>query len=422
MSLRLAETIAAALNLNRLRFVSWSVLAISVALLAISFATSKAGSTLFGTDLGHDYACFYVAGWIANDYGAQRLYDNTLHYRLYHELLPSLPPSADLPYWHPPFLSLLFRPLARLPYAWSYGLWLLITLGFYLAGLALVGRTVEGFTRAERWTTLLLALSFEPFVMECWIGGQLATFGFFWLALALYWEGRRFSFASGLALGVCLYKPTLLVLIAPMLLVARRWKTLAGFTLTGLALGGLSLLAVGWKGCQEYMQVLRSCVNVTTGSRQYLPTWKYVDLVSFARPLPSGYDVVGWLAIAVIVTGALWFLIGRWRQFHQLTANAQRALWSGTVTATLVLNLYVGIYDATIAVLGALFITDILRRKNSFAPSYQSLLVLLYVVPWFSQFLARVTGVQLYTLVLAGCALYQLRSARREFPASPSAV
>jgi len=47
----------------------------------------------------------------------------------------------------------------------------------------------------------------------------IAMIGFFALALAFREEVRKRPFVSGLALSICLYKPTLLLLFLPMLLI-----------------------------------------------------------------------------------------------------------------------------------------------------------------------------------------------------------
>jgi hypothetical protein len=388
---------------KRIRFVSVSVLVVAAVLLGLTFATARNGLTFFGTELGHDYAAFYIAGKIQNEYGPHRLYDHELQQQLYHELLPRVSREEGLPYANAPFLALAFRPLARLPYAWSYLVWLCVSFSLFAGGVALMLRITDALRGEDKITALLLVLSFEPFLFECWIGGQISTIGFFFLALSIYLLRSQRLIAAGAALAFCLYKPTLLVLLVPMLVVSRQWKTLAGFTAAAVVLTAVSLMAVGADACSDYVWLLRDYIRARIGGDEIFRTWKFVDLVSFFRMLQHGHTSLGLVFIGA--TAVTWFgwLCRQWRH------GSSPLMWAATVTTTLVLNVYVGIYDATLGVLGAGLTVDMLLRRNQFDTVARGLLVLLYLVPWFSQYFARASGVQLYTLVLAGCAIYQTR-------------
>jgi hypothetical protein len=258
------------LEQTRVRFICAGVLAVTLALLAVSFVMARNGVTIFGAGLGADYAGFYVAGKILNEHSPAQLYDLGLQNQIRHGLMPGLPAEAWLPFrGYPPLVAVCFQPLARLPYAWSYAVWLVIAAGLYVAGLALLGKTLRAAPAGERSTAWLLALSFEPFLIEAWAGGQLSVVGFFSIALALFCEQRRLPILAGVALALCLYKPTLLVLVLPLLLIGRRFKMLSGFCLCGLVLAGISVLSVGKQPCLDYFNkdsprflsmVLRKCL------------------------------------------------------------------------------------------------------------------------------------------------------------------
>jgi hypothetical protein len=429
MATRIWQTIAQRLDRAGIRFVCLAVLILSLVLLGISFATADRGATMFGPPLGADFAGFYTAGMILNQPepgNRDRLYDIAYHDELYHALLPRLQETEKLPYVHPPFVAVVFSYLARLPYEWAFAIWLPIAAGLYVAGFSFTWRALQPPPALDWKTALLLVLSFEPFIMECWLGGQLSAVGFFWIALAFACERAHRPIAAGMALGCCLYKPTLLVLLLPMLVVARRFRMLAGFTATGLVLAGISLGSAGQKNCRDFLQVLFGFARTTTGSSQTLTSgslelrlWKYVDLNSFFRLLFGGHSAWSWGLILVIAAVPLVFLAKAWWRLDRL-GDAHRCLtWAATLTWTLVLNLYVGVYDTILSCVAALLTADILsRRQVDRAPplpaGFQFLLLLLYVAPWVSQPLARTTGVQGYTLVLMVMAGYQLALAERQ--------
>jgi hypothetical protein len=422
LAVHVRTLLADRLTRPNLRFVCLAVLAMNLLLLAGSFATSDRGRTAWGPPLGADYAGFYTAGTVLNRYPPARLYDPDLHDRLYHELLPNLGEEQKLPYVHPPFVAFALRPLAQLPYGWSFAVWLVISAALYLTGLLLTCGPLRALSPEDRRYALLLALSFEPFVMECWMGGQLSVVGFCCLAAAFAARKAGRPFLGGIFLGLCLYKPTLLVLLLPLLLVGRQARVLAGVCLIGLVLAAVSLLAVGAQGCLDYAQVVLGFTQTTTSAGDLtLRTWKYVDGNSFYRLLLGSSSALNWLLWTASAVVPLAFLGARWGRLHAGSEGYRDLLWASTLTWTLVINLYVGIYDAVLVVPAALITADVLlsRRtgKPGLPPAYQLLLVLLFVTPWITQPFARATGVQLMTLVLAGLAAYQLTLARR--PPSP---
>jgi NAD/NADP transhydrogenase beta subunit len=265
---------------------------------------------------------------------------------------------------------------------------------------------------------MLLVFSFTPFLVEGLSGGQVSVFGFFWLALALSLERRRHLLLSGAALSVCAYKPTLLVLILPMLVITRRWGLLRGFAIGSLGLAVLSLLAVGWQGCRNYVEMLLLFLTTTTGTASGLRTWKYVDINSFSQLLAGEHVFVRWAMVLVTAGGTLPLLVRGWWKADGARENVRSAIWAMTIVWTLVLNVYLGIYDTVLVVLSALIATDLLCHGGPdthplLTPAYRYLLLTLYLVPWVTQPVARLTGVQLDTLVLAAFGFYLISLLRR---------
>jgi hypothetical protein len=433
MATGLARTLDDRLDRSRIRFVCLALLGVSLVLMVVSFATADRGQTVFGPPLGADFAGFYTAGAILNLPALgdrERLYDVPFQDDRYHQLLPHLKEADKLPYVYPPFLAVAFRPLALLPYPTAVACWLVITAGVYLAGFALIWKSLALGTECDWLTPLLLGLSFQPFVMECWLGGQLSAVGFFWIAAAIALERARRPVASGLALGFCLYKPTLLLLVLPMLLVARRWRTLGGFALMALGLAIVSLLGAGRHNCFAYADVLRGFTQTTTGGSQTLTAgrlelrlWKYVDLNAFFQSLLRSQTVLNWWLMFAVGIVPLVFLIRAWWRLHRSGETCRNLVWAATLTWSLVLNLYVAVYDTILGFLAALLTAAALDRPTEragprFPLACRVLMLLLYLTPWITQPLAWLTGFQLFTVVLMAVAGYELTLAGRHEPAS----
>jgi hypothetical protein len=411
------------LNQSYIRKVAILVLAVFVIVLTVSFATAKRGKTIFGPFLGADFGAFYVAGQIYNHYGPESIYDVPLHRRLYKENFPDAPSDEELTYANAPFFVAPFIVLSRLPYAWAYLIWLAISISLYVAGFSILWRALDSLPQEIWLTTLLLALSFWPFLVECLAGGQTSAAGFFFLAVAIAIETRS-RFWSGAVLACCAYKPTLLFLIVPMLLVTGRWLTLAGLAAGNVVLGLISLSLVGIQGGINFLNRLLFYSTAATSTEAGLRSWKYADINAFMRLLLPQHTQVRWAITATVVLLLVPFIVSKW---WRLRADQQRRLlWAFTLTWTPVLNIYMGIYDSTILVLAALLLTAEFfgagYRSDSLPFAYKCFLLVLYLSPWFTQNIALIIGVQIYTLAITAFGIYQLRSANDLVPDRTFAV
>lgn len=411
--MRLTNPIERRLNRPYIQFICILVLATYFGILAISFITHVRGRTIFGPYLGADFGAFYIAGRIFNTHLPDRIYDPALHDRLYQEQFPDAPAQNGLPYVNAPFFILPFTVLARLPYSWAYFLWLTLSFVLYVTAFFLLWRTLKEIPREAWLMALLLSASFMPFLVECLAGGQTSAVGFFCLALAITSERRGQYVLSGLALSLCSYKPTLLVLILPMLVITRRYLTVVGFIAGCGVLAVVSVLTVGWQGCLGYIDNLLHFANASTSSVSALRSWKYVDINSFFRPFLENVPTLRWALTGGVFLIVLPFLLRLWGKTDSKQPEDQSLGWALTLTWTLVLNIYLGIYDTTLVVLSVLLLTDVFYRRKAddplpLSPAYKLMLVLLYLIPWITQPIARLSGIQLYTLVLAFLGIYQV--------------
>ena len=396
-----------------IRFVTITVLVIGSINLIIACLTIDGGRNAFGSDAGADYSCFYVAGSLLNSHPADHLYDFDLQSELYHSLLPGIPKEQEIPFVNPPFFALPFQLLSLLPYLTSYLVWIALSSVLYVAGFALIRGTLNSLPAADFKISLLVAFSFAPFLLETAFGGNSSAFGFFSVALALYYERRNKQLASGMALALCFYKPTLLVLLLPMLLIGRQFRALLGVAIGGTALAAVSILMVGWDSSLRYVQMLLNLSQMTSGADDVFRTWKYVDLMSFSRLLLGTESPFALVVVLVptLIVGVL--LIKAWWSIDDGGRNRRDLIWASTIAWTLVLNLHAGIYDSILVVASMLLTAGVLYERAT-DPSaallgpFRWLLVLVYVTPLFSQHVARLVGFQPFTLILAAAAAYPL--------------
>lgn len=402
------------LNPGFLRFTCVTFIALSAGAQLVSFLTYDGGPTIFGTSLGGDFTGFYTGGTLLNRYPAGRLYDFGLQSSLYHELFPKEAADTVIPFVHPPFVALAFRPFAALPYPTAFLVWLLISVGLYLSGLRLLVAHQTNLSRDQHSLAVLLAIAFSPFLLECAFGGQLSTVGFFALVFGLHTLGQGRAFLGGFLLGLGLYKPPLVLLVAPFLLVSRQARAFAGFLAAASALGLIVLLVSGGIGVRAYLAALHSFGGWVAGRSDWFPSWKFVDAASLLAPLAKSLSIPPEAGVVVAACILLPPLLKLWRAYTGLDLGLRRLVWAATLTSSLILNLYTPIYDSILAVPGALWTADYLERQPSggeLPGAFKVLLVLLMITPLITHLVARTFGVQIYSLVLTGLACYQLHLA-----------
>jgi hypothetical protein len=148
-------------------------------------------------------------------------------------------------------------------------------------------------------------------------------------------------------------------------------------------------------------------------------TWKYIDANSFLRLALANHRLVS-VVIWGIVSGVVWLLLLRaWWATPADYRNSRRHLaWALALCWTPILAPQCAIYDATLLIPSVLLTISALRHSAScnhapLTPTFQAILVFLYLTPWFSQWVAVSLGIQLMTLAISAFGVYLLALAEQ---------
>ena len=364
---------------------------------------------------------FYTVGYVLNR-SPEILYNPVSFDRTYHALFPAVPADVKQLYGHAPFEAVMFQPFALLPFEWALVAWQVFSMVLFGVGFTLVWRSSESLPWRQLPLALLLVLSFQPVAVASIARGQVSALTFFWIALAIWCERRGRDYLAGAALSMCLSKPTLLVLLLPMLVLGWRRRILIGLIGGAGILGTVSLLVVGWRGCADYVAMLLHFGGLATAARNSFLLADYVDLNSFLRMASGGHGHVAIAVLALVAAGVVPWLAKLWRDMRRDGEVESSLAWASTLTWTTVLNLYVTSYDTPIILLGIVLIADALYRMNreSVPMVPRILLLLLYVVPWIPPVpIGDGRILQLYTVVLVVLGAYQLWLAMRGIGGAP---
>jgi hypothetical protein len=383
----------------------------------------QTGQPLWSLDV--DFVYFYSMGRILNEYPAEELYNYDLQKKICTEVRP-LRTGTYGPIPYPPFIGILFQPFARMSFSGAYLLWLSISLMLYIAGLAMFSARFFSHDPLRRSLVFCFALSFCPFISETIISGHLSTIGFFALALAFHEEDLGRPILSGLALSVCLYKPTLLVLFLPMQLVTRRLKALVGFAAGSTTLLLFATAVAGPRVWSGYKDLLLSfgLGSAAVHSRSFKQLWKYVDFTSFSSLIPGGRSWLGLVVLFACVCWAVFSLFRVWQRSAGAKGPVNTLMWATTLTWTLLLNLYVPIYDCILVVLSITATAGVLKDLPN-ALLYRPLTVLwllIFAFSWITVDIAEATGFQTITVLLAALGMLQFAAFRNVTVPQPEQV
>ena len=366
--------------------------------------------------LVRDFAAIaYVPGLIANQHDVHALYDVDRRSAMLAELLPSAP-HVRYPPFYGPQMSVLFSPLARLPYGVALAVWMAITLVTYLGCAYLIWKVCPRLR--DRAGTIFLVLLADPtlyyalsFVQISAIALACGTGGF----LAL--RANR-PFLAGMFIGSLIYKPSLgvafgIVLVCAALAGLARPKLARDPSERRLVLGAIAgaaaQLAVGalfW-GPSVLVDYVRAQLRLIPDMRDefylhHVHSWRgFFEILGLPDAVAqTAYVIAASLVLAVALRG--------WRSGGPLAVR-----YAVLLVATVLVNPHGYVYDSLILMPAFLLLWDWSEasrgrtvgdlvpavplawlRTRSFTTTFEWLLYFCYFSPWFA-IVAFVVRVQL---------------------------
>ena len=307
-----------------------------------------------GSLQGPDFLSFYSAAKLCVTRGGSAVYDLALQKQLEVQITGQSPDRfIVLPYFHPPYYTLLISPLAYLGYRGAY--YAMAAFNVLLVAVLVVllvrsSQRVHG--RAAVVATALIVGFFPLFVTV--LQGQSDLVVLVPLAAAyVAWARGRLGWA-GIFSALALAKPQLLLLI-PVLFVARRaWRALAGFVAVGGGLGVVSVVTFGLTPVLGYLSAVGAWaiggkLPVTGQVVVYTDTAVY-SLRNILTALPGG----GMAAIVILVfLLALVALSLSWRP------DQPRLDFALAIAASLVLSPHQNVHDLALLVIPGFALADL---------------------------------------------------------------
>ena len=238
--------------------------------------------------LGADYLAFWSAGKVADELGYGQIYDISLlrefqaHERIQAGLEERIGTAVYTvsPVSYFSVFILPFQLLSKLPVLPGFIIWTginVVLLAWYF--IKYQQRIQLSVNPIKSRYLLLAALSVSLPVFQNLFYGQLKVFTVIFLGEMIICARRSQLFKSGLWLGGLLLFPQLLILVLPYLVITRRWKTLAGFATSAVAIVLISIALSGFSGLVGMTRLILNYIpGMATNNPQNMMNWRMTGI------------------------------------------------------------------------------------------------------------------------------------------------
>ena len=303
---------------------------------------------------GPDFFNFYAAAKLYITSGGSAVYDIAMQRQVELQITGADPSRfIVLPYFHPPYYTLLIAPLAYLDYRDAYYAMAAFNALLVVALVAILVKSSQR-VRGRGWlvAAAMIAGFFPLFVTV--LQGQSDLVVMVPLAGAYAaWAKGKYGLAGALS-ALALSKPQLLLLIPILFLARRAWRALAAFAGVLLALGLISVAGFGFGPVMTYLTSVGTWAVTghlpNTGQLVYTDPAVY-SLRNILEAVPGGGKIVAFAILVLLL--ALVALSLSWRP------DKPRLDFALAIAASLVLSPHQNVHDLALLVIPGFALADL---------------------------------------------------------------
>jgi hypothetical protein len=303
---------------------------------------------------GHaDFRQLYAAGYMVRTGHASELYD----YRAQQNFQDALVGNDEraLPFIRPAYQALFFVPFSLLPYRSAYLAFLVLNTLLLAIASWLLRSTMENLARVWRGLPVFVFLVFYPIALAL-MQGQDSILLLALLAAGLVALDQGWELTAGILVGLGLFKMQIVIPIALLFLLWKRWRFSAGFALSASLASLISLWVVGLAQTAIYARSLFSVGTSLAGANQFpLRVSIMANLRGLIFGLMGARLPASWiqaLTIVVSIIVLLWVAV-----FTPRRPKATDALVIA-ITASMVVSYYLFIHDLSVLLIPIVITLD----------------------------------------------------------------
>jgi len=372
--------------------------------------------------MGLDFVAFYTAGAAVREGRARDLYDLDATNRFQQALQQEQGVAIGrrfAPWWNPPFYSLLFVPLSRLPFHAALLVWSLVSVLCAAGACVLLRRILpSGADWRSRALVPALILISTPFIATLTHGQNSCMSLLLLTVTVVLWRAGK-PLAAGLSGGLLFFKPQLAFVLAAVMILDLGWRAALGYAITGTILLALNLLVLpGTLGAFVHQVPLN--LELVQSQSGY-PWERHVTFKAFWRVLIQGNEpgATRWAAgslgmLCACALGAMLVSATLKARTVGITPLTRDGLIAATIAMTPLLMPFYFDYDLLLLAVPAVLLSgEALRRPQvSLQPILIGAWVLFYVWMMVNPDVAERFHVNLAAPLLAVLSVALLRRVR----------
>jgi hypothetical protein len=309
-----------------------------------------------------DFRQFYAGAYLVRTGHSHELYDFNAQKAFEDRLVSREPENFELAFVSPGYHALLLTPFSFLPYRLAYISF--VGLNFVLLGLCLVllWPEMQNLRHIFKWLPLAMVLGFYPVGWTLILGQDSIVLTTLLIGAYVLFKKNRDT-TAGIVTALALFKFQIVLPIALLFILWKRWRFVKGFMLCALVLGGVSLWLTGIQQSELYVKSLLSIASLKPSSGMaehivYWPTMANVNGLVFG--VFDGVFSTLWIKILSILAsiGVLAFTA---RRGSRIQANSILLLLS--IPCAVLVGYHTYMHDLTPLLLPTVILL------NSFLPS-----------------------------------------------------
>lgn len=310
---------------------------------------------------GYDFRQLYAAAYLVRSDAGHQLYDYDAQKKAQDRLVS--PRDQALPYVSPAYEALAFSPLAFLPFRAAYLVFLLVNLAALACSFVMLRPWMNNIRMVFRWLPIAIFLGFLP-VAAALIQGQDSILLTTCLIATFVLLNQARNVAAGVFAGLALFKFPIVLPIALLFIIWRRWRFLAGFAISAIVLTGVSVCLTGIAQAGFYARSITEIAGLaapTSGLARYPVNWRMMaNIHGFMVGLAGGQFSASWLNVSTILLSAAVFL---WTARKGLGIESAPNLLLLAVVCSVVVGHHTYIHDLSVLIL------PIVVLLNQFLPA-----------------------------------------------------